>query len=235
MSKIAILQSNYIPWKGYFHIIQKVDHFVFLDTAQYTVRDWRNRNQIKTPEGKIWLTVPTGGTQKMKVNEVKIDNSQNWAEEHFKCLHFNYGRCRYFAEILPFLQEIYLENKWVLLSELNREIITQISEMLGIKTKFHLSSDFILPGGKNEKIISIVHQLGGTEYISGPAAKAYIDEELFAINEIKLIYMDYSQYPLYPQPWGEFDHSVSIFDLLFCVGRETAADFIWNFKNSEST
>ncbi|MDO9578407.1 MAG: WbqC family protein [Candidatus Cloacimonadales bacterium] len=227
MSKIAILQSNYIPWKGYFHIIQSVDHFVFLDTAQYTVRDWRNRNQIKTPAGKLWLTVPTNGSQNMKINEVKIDNSQNWAEEHLLTLERNYSRTPFFADFRDFLKKVFLENTWEYLSDLNQYLIVEISRFLEIDTEFHLSTEFILPPGKNEKIISIIHQLAGTEYLSGPAAKSYIDEDLFAINDIKVSYMDYSKYPVYKQSWGDFAHDVSIFDLLFCVGKKNAADFIW--------
>ena len=117
MSKIAILQSNYIPWKGYFHIIQNVDHFVFLDTAQYTVRDWRNRNQIKTPAGKLWLTVPTNGSQKMKIKEVIIDNSKKWAAEHLLTLERNYCRSPFFADFREFLQKVYKENSWEYLSK----------------------------------------------------------------------------------------------------------------------
>jgi len=87
-----------------------------------------------------------------------------------------------------------------------------------------------LPSGKNEKIISIIHQLAGTEYISGPVAKSYIDEDIFVINDIKIDWIDYSQYPKYQQPWGNFAHDVSIFDLLFCVGKKMAPEYIWNAK-----
>lgn len=236
MSRIAILQSNYIPWKGYFHIIQSVDHFVFLDTAQFTVRDWRNRNQIKTPEGKLWLTVPTNGSQNMKINEVKIDNSTSWAEDHFHTLERNYCRTPFFAEFKEFLQKVYLENSWEYLSDLNQYLIVEISRFLGIDTEFHLSTEFILLPGKNEKIISIVHQLAGTEYLSGPSAKSYIDHDLFAINDIKVSFMDYSQYTVYKQPWGDFVHDVSILDLLFYGGKEKAANLIWkNLPNGSRT
>ena len=56
--KVAILQSNYIPWKGYFDIINMVDEFILFDDMQYTKRDWRNRNIIKTAAGLKWLTIP---------------------------------------------------------------------------------------------------------------------------------------------------------------------------------
>lgn len=227
MKKIAIIQSNYIPWKGYFHIIQKADHFVFLDTAQYTCRDWRNRNQIKTPQGPKWLTVPTNGSQSIAINQVRIDNTSKWQNNHFAALKQNYNRCDFFSDFLPVLQEIYLDQKWNSLSELNQFSIKKIAKLLEISTEFHNSKEFILPFGKNEKIISITKQLGGTHYISGPSAKNYIDEKLFEVNGIELEFMSYENYPEYQQPWGNFQHNVTIFDLLFCAGCRTTK-YIWN-------
>ena len=227
MKKIAIIQSNYIPWKGYFHIIQKVDHFVFLDTAQYTCRDWRNRNIIKTPTGKQWLTVPNNGTQSKKISEVMIDNSSDWQNKHYQALKRNYGSCDHFNDLLPLLDDIYQEQKWIYLSELNQYLIIKIAEILNINTQFHNSNEFILPHGKNEKIISIIHQLEGTHYINGPSAADYIDHDLFKLNDINLEFMDYSNYPQYTQPWNGFIHDVTILDLLFCTGNDVAK-YIWS-------
>jgi len=222
MKKIAIIQSNYIPWKGYFHIIQKVDHFVFLDTAQYTTRDWRNRNQIKTPEGLKWLTVPANGTQSMKINEVKIDNSGDWRKKHLKALEKNYRKCRYFKQYFELFQNILMRKNWENLSNLNQFFIKEITKMLGINATFSNSSELKLIEGKNEKIISIIQQLDGDSYLTGPAAKSYIDPEMFKRNNIILEYMDYSNYPVYRQPWGMFAHNVTIFDLLFCEGPDSS-------------
>ena len=226
MKKIAILQSNYIPWKGYFHIIQKVDHFVFLDTAQYTTRDWRNRNRIKTPEGLKWLTVPTNGTQSMKINKVKIDNSTDWRKKHLKTFEKNYKKCRYFKQYFELLQNILMRKSWKNLSDLNQLLIKEITKMLCIKTTFSDSKELELLEGKNEKIISIIQQLSGDHYITGPAARSYIDENIFSLNDIKVEFMDYSYYPVYNQPWGKFTHNVSILDLFFCEGPDSPK-FIW--------
>ena len=149
MKKVAILQSNYIPWKGYFHIIQKADHFVFLDTAQYTTRDWRNRNRIKTPEGLKWLTVPTHGTQSMKINKVKIDNSTDWRKKHLKAFEKNYKKCRYFEQYFPIFQNILMRKSWKNLSDLNQLLIKEITKMLCIKTTFSDSKELELLEGKN--------------------------------------------------------------------------------------
>ena len=226
MKKIAILQSNHIPWKGYFHIIQKVDHFVFLDTAQYTTRDWRNRNQIKTPEGLQWLTVPSNGTQSMKINEVKIDNSTDWRKKHLKTLDKNYKKSIYFKQYFPIFQSMLSKKNWEYLSNMNQFLIKEISRKLGINTIFSDSRELKLVEGKNEKIVSIIQQLNGDHYITGPAARSYIDPEIFKRNNIKLEFMDYSNYPIYNQPWGKFTHYVSVLDLLFCEGPNSS-EFIW--------
>ncbi|MBN1326996.1 MAG: WbqC family protein, partial [Candidatus Cloacimonetes bacterium] len=137
MSKVAIIQSNYIPWKGYFHIIRQVDHFVFLDNVQYTQRDWRNRNLIKTPSGIIWLTVPNNGTQTMLIEDVLIDNSSLWYKDHLKTLICSYKRCRHFDFFFNFLENIYLGHNWKKQSELNQFLIREISQIMNINTEFH--------------------------------------------------------------------------------------------------
>jgi len=228
MKKIAILQSNYIPWKGYFHIIQKVAYFVFLDSVQYTVRDWRNRNQIKTPRGLLWLTVPTSGTQSMRIDEVKIDTSIPWKKKHLSALQRNYSECEYFEKYFDLFKDFLLSD-FLTLSQLNQFLIKKISKLLGIHTEFSNSTEYNLVTGKNEKIISIVKQLNGTHYVTGPAAKSYIQPHLFEENGIEIEFMDYSHYPTYDQPWGKFSHNVSILDLLFCAGSQSYK-YIWGEK-----
>jgi hypothetical protein len=232
MKRIAILQSNYLPWKGYFDIINRVDCFVFLDTAQYTLRDWRNRNLIKTPQGLCWLTVPTNGSQAMAIQEVQIDNTQFWAERHLKALELNYRRTPCFNRFFPAIRDV-LRHHHSSLSELNQCLISLICSWLKINTQFYQADDFVLLQGKNEKIISLVQQLGGTHYLTGPAAKNYIIPELFDFNGITLEYMDYSHYLPYDQPWGAFEHGVTILDLLFCCGA-AAADYIWGVQDARS-
>jgi hypothetical protein len=228
MKKVAILQSNYIPWKGYFHIIQKADHFVFLDSAQYTVRDWRNRNQIKTPQGLLWLTVPNNGTQSKRIDEVRIDTTVPWKKKHLSALQRNYSECEYFEEYFGVFKN-FLLNDLHSLSKLNQFLIKKICGLLGIHVKFSNSTEYDLVAGKNEKIISIVKQLNGTHYVTGPAAKSYIQPQLFEENGIEIEFMDYSHYPIYDQPWGKFSHNVSILDLLFCTGSQSYK-YIWGEK-----
>lgn len=221
MKKVAILQSNYIPWKGYFDLIAAVDEFVLYDDMQYTRRDWRNRNQIKTSQGLQWLTVPVQvkGKYDQKIKDTEIDGTA-WALAHWKALAQNYRRASYFAEIAVWLEPLYLTKTYTHISQLNREFIVAVCHYLDINTIISNSWDYTLIDGKTERLADICRQARATEYISGPAAKDYVEEPIFTELDIKLTWFDYSGYPKYPQLWGEFNHGVTILDLLFNCGKD---------------
>ena len=221
MKRIAILQSNYIPWKGYFDIMAAVDEFILYDDMQYTKRDWRNRNLIKTPEGLQWLTIPVKvkGKYSQTIRETEIDGA-DWAQRHWNGLLKNYRRAPHFEEIAKLIEPLYLQRKHTHLSLLNREFIEAVSANLNITTKISNSWDYVLTDGKTERLADLCAQAGATEYISGPAAKAYIEEDQFTNRGISVSWFDYSGYAEYPQLWGEFTHGVSILDLLFNCGKD---------------
>lgn len=218
--KIAILQSNYIPWKGYFDMIAAVDEFILYDDMQYTRRDWRNRNKIKTPNGVQWLTVPVAvkGQYFQRIRDTQLSNV-DWATEHWKTLTAFYRRAPYFLEIASWLEPLYLNEKYHSISQLNRHFIEAICCYLKIDTLISNSWDYNLIEGKTERLVDICIQAGGTEYISGPAAKNYIVEQQFIDKNINLTWFDYKNYIHYPQLWGEFTHEVTILDLLFNCGK----------------
>jgi hypothetical protein len=222
MKKIAILQSNYIPWKGYFDMIAAVDEFIIYDDMQYTRRDWRNRNQIKTPQGLKWLTIPVRvkGKYHQKIRETEIDGT-DWAEAQWQTLVQNYSRAPFFKEIAEWLEPLYLNEPPGHLSQLNRRFIEAICNYLSISTLISNSWDYNLAEGKTERLADLCAQAGGTEYISGPAAKDYVVEQVFEERRIKLSWFEYSGYPEYPQLWGEFTHAVTVLDLLFNCGKES--------------
>ncbi|QLF71684.1 WbqC family protein (plasmid) [Peteryoungia desertarenae] len=222
MKTVAILQSNYIPWKGYFDLIAAVDEFILFDDMQYTRRDWRNRNQIKTPQGIQWLTVPVlvKGKYHQKIKETEIDGT-SWASAHWKSLAQNYRRARHFLEIASWLEPLYLEQEFTHISQLNRYFIEAICSYLSIKTSITSSSEYTLAEGKTERLAHLCVQAGGTRYISGPAAKGYIDEKIFSDLGIELTWFDYAGYSAYPQLWGEFAHGVTVLDLLFNCGKDS--------------
>lgn len=219
--RVAILQSNYIPWKGYFDLIASVDEFVLYDDVQYTRRDWRNRNKIKTPTGAQWLTVPvvTKGLYLQKINETEIDGV-DWAQSHWRQLQQNYRRASCFAEMAEWLEPLY-SRRYTHLSALNRSFIAAICGYLGITTAITSSSDYLLAGDKTERLADICAQAEGTVYVSGPSAKSYIEPNIFQTKGIALEWFDYDGYPPYPQLWPEFIHQVSILDLLFNCGKQS--------------
>lgn len=220
MKKIAIVQSNYIPWKGYFDMIAAVDEFILYDDMQYTRRDWRNRNQIKTPQGLQWLTVPVKvkGKYHQTIFETEIEGL-DWAAVHWKSLQQNYRRTPYFDEISIWLEPLYLQS-YARLSDLNRAFLERICMYLGITTRISNSSEYTLSDGKTERLADLCVQAGATEYISGPAARDYVEAGVFSERGVQLSWFDYSGYPEYPQLWGDFSHNVTILDLLFNCGKE---------------
>ena len=230
--KAAIIQSNYIPWKGYFDIIHEVDVFVFLEDVQYTRRDWRNRNKIKTPGGIKWISVPIirSGTDLM-IYETKIDYSQDWREKHKKTIHHSHASCEYYDNYKEDILGIYAQ-KYETISELNIAAIKKISALLGIETDFVNSKDLNTSGKKDDKLIEICQKIGADSYLSGPAAKNYIAKEKFERAGIALEYKDYSGYPEYKQLWGEFNHFVSVIDLIFNCGEE-APDYIRGWRDGK--
>lgn len=223
MKKVAILQSNYIPWKGYFDLIAYVDEFILYDEMQYTRRDWRNRNRIKTPNGLQWLTVPVSvkGKYYQKICETKIADDE-WKRSHWKAICQNYKKASYFDDVASWLEPFYVENEFHYLSTLNKELIHAVNDYLGIDTRITSSSDYNLVEGKTERLADLCKQVDGDIYVSGPAAKDYIVDDVFSDMGVDLMWFDYSGYPEYPQLWGGFVHGVSIIDLLMNCGPDSA-------------
>lgn len=219
MKKVAILQSNYIPWKGYFDLIAAVDEFILYDEMQYTKNDWRNRNKIKTPNGVEWITIPVKHSLDLRICDIEPLNNL-WQKKHWKTLEGNYRKAKFFDEISSWLRPIYLDTELTSLSEINKTFIVSICNYLGIRTKITDCKDYTITEGKTDRLVNLCNQAGASAYISGPAAKAYIDTQKFIDHSIKLHWFDYDGYQEYPQLWGEFAHGVSILDLLFNCGKD---------------
>jgi len=230
--KTVVLQSNYIPWKGYFDLIHDADVFIYYDEVQYTKNDWRNRNRIYTKNGLQWLTIPiSADAVKLKISEVEIKD-QNWQDLHYKTISLGYAKAPFFHQLKSLLEEVYIQKQWKNLSTVNRFLIEKISALLGIETTFKNSKDFILKGDRIERLINLLKQSGATTYISGPAAKEYLKgyEDLFVENHIQLQYKDYSGYPSYPQMKESFENYVSIVDMLANIELNEIKNYIWGWR-----
>jgi hypothetical protein len=216
---VAIVQSNYIPWKGYFDLIAQCDEFILFDDVQYTKRDWRNRNQIKTRSGLQWLTIPVNvsGRYLQAIKDVTV-SEPGWNDRHWKTIAANYAHAPHFREFREPVEMLYRTRNEPRLCDINHRLLVGLCEMIGIRTPIRRSMDYRVIEGKTERLVDLCLQAGATRYLSGPSAKAYIDPALFEKAGIALAYADYSGYPEYPQLYPPFEHRVSVIDVIFNAG-----------------
>ncbi|WP_258129733.1 WbqC family protein [Achromobacter anxifer] len=225
--RVAIVQSNYIPWKGYFDMMGSVDTFIFLDDVQSTRRDWRTRNRIKTANGEAWLTIPVHHDRDLRICEVAVAD-RKWAAKHWRTLELAYARAPFMNELRPWLADLYeragnQEN----LSAINQMFIGEICAFLGIGTELKASHEVLSFEALDRfdpttRLAELCRAVGGTHYLSGPAAQAYLDESIFNERGIGVEWMSYAGYPEYPQLHGEFRHDVTVLDMLLMTGRDAA-------------
>ncbi|MBC8000027.1 MAG: WbqC family protein [Leptolyngbya sp.] len=234
-TKCAILQSSYLPWKGYFDLINSVDYFVFYDIVQFTKNDWRNRNKIKTAQGLQWLTIPVimKGRLDLNIDQMVCANNE-WQEKHWRSISQNYSRCKYFAEYKNVFEKFYQDNQSLQLTDINRLLIEKICQALAINTPLLNASDLKIEGDRNWRLISICKQVGADHYLSGPAAKSYLDEKLFKDNGITVEWMNFENYPEHQQRFPPFEHKVSVIDLIFNEGPH-ATEFLLSKSHSNLT
>jgi hypothetical protein len=219
--RVAIVQSSYVPWKGYFDLIHAVDEFILFDDAQFTRRDWRNRNVIKTAHGPHWLTIPVFSKGRFldPIKDMTVGDGA-WNARHWKIVSATYKRAPFFREYEARFEELYLGATDPRLSAINFRFIEAICDALGITTKLSWSMDYELAEGKTERIVGLCQQAGARTYLSGPSARAYLNADLFAQAGIELVFFDYAGYPPYEQLYPPFVHEVSILDLLFHTGLQ---------------
>jgi len=216
---VAIVQSSYIPWKGYFELIARSDEFILFDDVQYTKRDWRSRNRIKTRDGLQWLTIPVNvsGRFFQPIKAVTIAE-HGWNERHWKTIAASYARAPYFAEYRDRVEQLYCDATDESLSVVNHRFIVGLCDLLGIQTRITWSMDYHVVDGKTERLVDLCRQAGATRYLSGPSARAYIDPKLFDQAGVALEFVDYDGYKEYAQLFPPFEHGLSVIDVLFNVG-----------------
>lgn len=220
MKRVAIVQPNYVPWRGYFHLIASVDEFILLDDVQYTARDWRNRNLVKTADGVRWLTIPVHGGRDLRINEVEIADP-GWGAMHLAVLTQAYRSAPAFERTMAWLSGLYA-GEWRLLSDACGAFLERICAELGIATRLSAASAYGAGGSKSRRLLELCLAAGADEYVSGPAARSYLDEGIFARAGIAVRWFDYPYRP-YPQLHGPYEPRLSILDLLLNLGTEAAA------------
>ncbi len=219
-------QPVYMPWLGLFHKIALADEYIYLNTVQYQVGDFNNRNKVKTPQGTMWLSVPifSKGYMNKKFYEMKINNNVDWQKKHFHALFYNYKRAKYFQNYIGFFEDLYNQD-WEYLTDLNEYMLRWFLDVLKIKTKFLKASDFQFTGKKSGLVLDMCKQTKADTYIFGAQGKNYAESSDFESQGIKLYFQNY-QHPIYPQLWGDFIKYLSVIDLLFNAGTEKSRKII---------
>lgn len=228
--KVAIVQSNYIPWRGYFDLIDDVDLFVFYDDVQYTAKNWRNRNRIKTVNGPMWLSVPVLHQRETLIQQAEILYQQRWVSKHVRSLTLAYQEAPFFKTYAGEFFDL-LSEQFPTISALNVAACTWVMGRLGTRTRTCMSAELGIRGATRNRPLAILKRLGATAYLSGPTAKPYTDVEAFAAAGIGLEFKSY-EYPDYPQLHGAFEPRVSILDLLFNCG-DNSRDYLKSLKPNE--
>jgi hypothetical protein len=221
--RLSILQPSYLPWLGFFDQMHRADSFVFLDDVQFTRRDWRNRNKIRTPNGWAWLTVPVLQKSRFKqlLKETRIDNSIPWARKHCETIRCHYAQAPFFDLYFPALESVY-NKRWDYLLDLCYETLHILQEALGIQVSILKASEIGLESAKKEKILALCQTLGASHYLTGDAAQDYLCPEDFDQLGIVLEMQNY-QHPSYHQRYPGFVPYLSVIDLLFNEGERSLA------------
>lgn len=229
--KCVILQPAYIPWRGFFHLIEKADCFVFYDDVQYAKHGWFNRNRIKTANGTVWLTIPvfSGGNvvNATPIRDIRINWETPWNKKHWMTLRQSYGKAPHFDRYAGLLEDHY-SRRPELLCDFTIDLTMALTRELGLERRFVRSSELGIPGYRTDRLIAICRAVGADHYISGPSASAYLEEDKLRDAGITLEYMKYD-YPEYEQLHPPYDPQVSILDLLFTKGP-AAPELIWPTK-----
>lgn len=217
--KAGIIQSNFLPWLGYFDFIRETDLFIIHDDLQYTKGDWRNRNKIKTPRGPEWITVPVHyRNPSQRIEETPVDYSSPWARKMLNRIRESYRHAPCFEPYFSELSDL-LSLPAGSISDLNLRLIHWVCRSLEIDTPIKMSREYHPQGTKTERLIGILSQVKASTYLSGPAAQAYLIPEMFERAGIRLEYKQYN-YPAYEQLYPPFVLTVSVIDLLFMKGRD---------------
>lgn len=223
--RVCIIQSCYIPWKGFFDLLGRTDVYVMLDRAQYAKRHWHNRNRITTADGSKWLTIPVATKSRFEQSIDEVFFAESWAEKHWRSIEFAYRRAPFFASEAPALKALYEKaDRLERLTDVNELFLRALANRLGITTRIVRDDGFDPQGRRTERLIDICKKIGATRYLSGPSARDYLDEAPFRAAGIAVEWMEYGPYPVYPQSGPTFDPFVSSIDLMFALGP-TAADY----------
>lgn len=219
---ISINQPAYLPWLGYFDRIEASDIHVVLDHVQYEKNSAINRNQIRSKEGKFWLTIPVSTKGKfgyLPINQVEISDKGRFITKHLSSIRNSYSRSRMSDAYFQDFERIYSSSfgNPYLLPFINVVTEYQLSA-LEIDTKIIMSSSLNLKQSKSDLILEICQALNASEYLSGPFGRQYLNLLSFQQAGIKVTYHEYIPQP-YQQCWPDFISHLSAVDALMSLEK----------------
>jgi hypothetical protein len=219
--EVAIMQPTYLPWIGYFAMIDRVDRFVYLDTVQFTRRSWQQRNRIKTAQGELMLSVPvfSKGMRDQTIAETRVDWQSGFAKKHLKSIETAYRRAPFFETYFEPLRERY-NPEAATLADFTIDIIDFLCGAFGIRTPRGRSSSLPGEGRQATLLASICKGMGASQYLSAPGSRDYIEQaHAFERAGVTVSYHEYD-HPTYQQGSGPFLPHMAAIDLLFRCGGE---------------
>jgi len=217
--RIAVLQPSYMPWLGYLDQIARCDTFVFYDDVQYDKNGWRNRNRIRVASeaGWAWLTVPIHLEGSLpSLLEVVADPRVPWRRKHLAKIQGAYARAKHYELLGEFFAEFFAGDEPRLV-EIAIQSVQAFMKAFNITTPLNRSSALDIGGTRNERLINICRHFGATHYLSGDAARSYLDVALFEQNGIEVEWQSYD-HPTYAQLHEPFVSHLSSLDALLCAG-----------------
>jgi hypothetical protein len=206
-------QPAYLPWLGYFHKIAQADVFVYLDSVQYEKNSYINRNQIKTPQGASWLTIPvkTKGHMGGSLRTTNIDDSQPWRSKHLKSIEMNYRKASRFDLCFPKIQALLTMPETNLAEYCLHQLRFWLGELGISNTRIARSSDLPIASSKSDLVLDLCRHFGAQRYLSGALGRDYLVEANFSKAGIAIDYQSFKS-PVYPQLWGEFIPNLGVLD-----------------------
>lgn len=228
MTTLVVLQPSYLPWLGFFDQVKRSDVFVFYDDVQFDKNGWRNRNRVKTANGPVWLTVPVRhkGRVGQRIDQVEVDGRMPWGRKHLRTIQEAYARAPFLADYVPALADL-LEREWTLLVDVDIALSQLMCTWFGLERPIYRSSQLGIGGSRNERLVALCRHFAAERYLSGMAAKDYLDVNLFNDHGIAVEWQDFA-HPHYPQLHGEFVPFLSALDCVFNVGTDCAAVLEWS-------
>lgn len=224
MITTVIMQPTYLPWVGYFDLMEQCDVFVFLDSVQFARRSWQQRNRIKTSDGELMLTVPVAskGLRDQLIGETRIDQTAAFEKKHVASLRAAYAKAPYYKNISSGYQAV-VDKKHEKIADLNIELIEWLAGALGMQRKLIRSSSLVVSGKRSELLLEICRAVGADHYLSPPGSKEYLEEDalLGGNSDIKLLYHEYVPVE-YSQLHGAFMPFMSAIDLVMNLSAEEA-------------